>query len=111
MEPLERLKTLAGIIGDSQDGLLAALLDDALEWMSLYAGRPEWMNALPDSLNGLRVRVALNNYNRRGVEGMSGASEGGVSRTIEAIPEDIRRALNGWRLARIVSITESRRSG
>ncbi|MDR1600416.1 MAG: phage head-tail connector protein [Oscillospiraceae bacterium] len=105
MEPLDRLKILAGITDGARDGLLTALLDDARDWMAEYTGRADWTNGVPDALEGLRVRIALNNYNRQGIEGMTQAQDGGMRRTIETIPEDVRRALNGWRLARIMPMT------
>ena len=46
------------------------------------------------------MRVAAILYNRMGMEGESSHSEGGVVRTAEMLPEDLKRWLNGWRVAR-----------
>ena len=63
-----------------------------------YTGRRE----VPPALESLQVTLAVMAYNRLGMEGESAHSEGGVSRDAEALPEDVRRQLNPWRLARTV---------
>ena len=84
-------------IPDAQDdALLADLLDEAAAFLRAYTRRGE----LPPALEDAQVRVAAILFNRMGMEGESGHSEGGVSRTADALPEDLARWLNGWRLAK-----------
>ena len=78
------------------DALLADLLDEAAAFLRAYTRRDE----LPPALEEAQVRVASILYNRMGREGESSHSEGGVSRTAQALPEDLRRWLNTWRLAK-----------
>jgi hypothetical protein len=96
---MNRLKILLGITDDGQDALLSELLDEAEQWILNYTYRPD----MPEKLRGVQVRLAAMMYNRRGIEGMGAASEGGVSRTIDAVPEDIRRVLNRYRIAQTIS--------
>lgn len=80
----------------ANDALLCDLLAEAGAFLRSYTGR----DALPDDLNDAQVRIAAILYNRMGMEGESQHGEGGVSRTAEALPEDLRRWLNAWRRAR-----------
>lgn len=79
-------------------GLLMDLLEDAEAWICAYTRRQN----MPDELSGIAVRLAAINYNRLGLEGESSHSEGAVSRSIDAVPADIRGALAPYRLARTV---------
>ena len=45
------------------------------------------------------VRIAAILCNRMGMEGESARTEGGVTHTADALPEELRSWLNGWRLA------------
>lgn len=93
--PLERLRSLIPEAQDtSRDALLEALLGEAEEFLLPRLYRAE----LPDRLRVGQVRLALLNYNRMGAEGESAHSEGGVSRTIEALPEDLERWIVANRL-------------
>jgi len=84
-------------IPDAQsDALLTDLLEDAGRMILAYTGRTE----LPPLLEGAQIEIAAMLYNRMGMEGESAHGEGGVTRTAEALPEDVRRWLNGWRLAK-----------
>ena len=44
--------------------------------------------------------MAVIRYNRRGMEGETARAEGGVTAHVEALPEDIRRQLRQYTLAR-----------
>lgn len=82
---------------DAQDdALLKDLLDEAEAFLCAYTRR----DALPAGLEDAQVRVAAVLFNRMGMEGEVSHSEGGVSRTAEMLPEDLKRWLNGWRVAR-----------
>ena len=94
---LEKLKRR---IPDAQDdALLTDLLDEAKTFILAYTGRDE----LPAELENARIRLAAILYNRMGMEGETSRSEGGVSRTAEALPGDLRRWLNHWRKAATIS--------
>ena len=94
---IERLKRR--IPDSTNEELLSELLDEAGAFIRAYTGRTQ----LPPGLESAQVRVAAVLYNRMGMEGESSHSEGGVSRTAEALPGDLRAWLNGWRLARSVN--------
>jgi hypothetical protein len=96
MSELDRVKVLLKITDEAQDALLTELLLEAEEWIINYLYRSQ----MPEALRGVQVRLAAALYNRRGIEGMSAAKDGGISRTADALPEDIRRALNPYRVAR-----------
>ena len=82
---------------DAEDeALLSDLLGEAGAFLRAYTNR----EALPAALEDAQVRVAAILYNRMGMEGESSHGEGGVTRAAEALPEDLRRWLNGWRVAR-----------
>ena len=80
------------------DALLSDLLSEAAQFLCAYTRRSE----LPAELEDAVLRVAVILYNRMGMEGESAHSEGGVSRTAEALPEDLKGWLNAWRLAKTV---------
>lgn len=93
---LERLKKR---IPDAKDeGLLSEMLEAAGDAICAYTGRV----TVPAPLESAQVALAAIGYNRLGMEGETSRSEGGVSRSVEPLPEDIRRQLNPWRLARTV---------
>lgn len=77
---------------------LEALYLDAEGMVLALAGR----QTLPRVLETSVVQMAIVLYNREGIEGEVGHSEGGVSRTMEAIPEEIRRQIMPYRVARVV---------
>ena len=84
---------------DAKDeALLNDLLAEAGAFICAYTRRP----AVPAQLEDAQVRVAAILFNRPGMEGESAHGEGGVTRTAALLPEDLRRWLNGWRLARTV---------
>ena len=84
-------------VPDAQDDqLLSDLLDEASAFICAYTRR----DALPDALEPAAVRLAAIAYNRLGMEGEAAHREGEVSHTAAALPEDMRRWLNGWRLSK-----------
>ena len=82
----------------ADDALLNDLLEQAGAFIRAYTRR----NEIPEGLEDAQIHIAAILFNRMGMEGESVHSEGGVSRTAEALPEDLRSWLNGWRLARTV---------
>jgi len=93
---LERLKKR---IPDAKDeALLLEFLTAAGDAICAYTGRTK----VPAPLESVQVALAAIGYNRLGMEGETSRNEGGVSRTVQPLPEDIRRQMNPWRLARTV---------
>lgn len=80
------------------DALLNDLLAEAGAFICAYTHRDE----VPAALEDAQVKIAAIAFNRMGMEGESAHSEGGVSRTAESLPEDLKRWLNSWRLAKTV---------
>ena len=94
MMEIERLAARLPGVSYSQ---LEQLMGDADGMLLAYTGR----SALPKALETARMQLAVVLYNRQGAEGETAHSEGGVSRTMEGLPEDIRRQVAPYRLARI----------
>jgi hypothetical protein len=92
MSPLERFKLLTGITGDSQDGLITALLDDAGDAVCDYIGRDE----VPARLVSVQVQLAVMAYNKRGAEGESSRSEGGISQSFDGLPPEMLARLKNY---------------
>lgn len=93
---LEKLKRR--IPDAKDDGLLMDLLADADLFICAYTGRTE----VPEALAGAQVALAALFFNRMGMEGELRHAEGDAQRTVESLPEDIRRQLNPFRLGRTV---------
>lgn len=92
MTPLERFKLLAGITDDSQDGLITALLSDAEDPVRDYIGREE----VPARLISVQVQLAVIAYNKRGAEGESSRSEGGISQSFDGLPPELLARLKNY---------------
>lgn len=92
MTPLERFKLLAGITDDSQDGLITALLSDAEDSVCDYIGRDE----VPARLVSVQVQLAVIAYNKRGAEGESSRSEGGISQSFDGLPPELLARLKNY---------------
>ena len=82
----------------ADDALLNDLLAEAGAFLRAYTRR----DAVPEALEDAQVRIAAILFNRMGMEGERAHGEGGVTRTAEMLPEDLRRWLNSWRLAKTV---------
>lgn len=92
MSPLERFKLLAGITEDTQDGLISALLSDAADSVCDYTGRDE----VPARLVSVQVQLAVIAYNKRGAEGESSRSEGGISQSFDGLPPELLARLKNY---------------
>ena len=92
MTPLERFRLLAGITDDSQDGLITALLSDAEDSVRDYIGREE----VPARLISVQVQLAVIAYNKRGAEGESSRSEGGISQSFDGLPPELLARLKNY---------------
>ena len=82
----------------ADDALLRDLLDEAAAFIRAYTRRDQ----IPSGLEDAQVRIAVMLFNRMGMEGEVSHGEGGVTRTAEMLPEDLKRWLNGWRVAKTV---------
>lgn len=94
MTAKERLAARLEGVADAQ---LDLLLTDAEGMLLACTGR----STLPDALVTAQVQLAAVLYNRQGTEGETAHGEGGVSRTMEGLPEEIRRQIAPYRVARI----------
>lgn len=92
MTPLERFKLLAGITDDSQDGLITALLSDAEDSVRDYIGREE----VPARLISVQIQLAVIAYNKRGAEGESSRTEGGISQSFDGLPPELLARLKNY---------------
>ena len=82
----------------ANNALLNDLLEEAGAFIRAYTRRSE----VPAELEDAQVRIAVILFNRMGMEGEISRGEGGMTRTAEMLPEDVRKWLNGWRIARTV---------
>ena len=104
MTALERFKTLAGITDNAQDGLITVLLSDAADAVCDYIGRDK----VPERLISVQVQLALIAYNKRGAEGESSRSEGGISQSFDALPPELRERLKNYpRKAAVLYTTDT----
>ena len=95
---LEKIKRRIPDCAD--DALLSDLLESAGDMILAYTGR----DSIPEALCSAQVALAAILYNRMGIEGEAAHNEGGVSRSVEFLPEDLRRQLNAWRVAKAVRL-------
>lgn len=93
-----RLKTRLGLTGTDKDALLDELIISAEDACKAYIGR----ESVPDGCETAVVRLASVEYNRLGMEGETSHSEGGVSVSVDALPEDVKALLRPFRLGRTV---------
>lgn len=97
MAQLEKLRRRLNVTAE-EDELLSELLEDAESYVLAYTGRDE----VPERLKGSVTELACVMYNRRGMQGETSHGEGGISITVEGLPEEIRLALNRFRVAKVV---------
>lgn len=84
----------------TDEQLLVDLLAAAGDTICAYTGRAE----VPEALANVQVSLAVIMFNRMGMEGESAHSEGGVSRTAQMLPDDLRHQLNPFRLVKAVGL-------
>ena len=82
----------------ADDALLNDLLEQAGAFIRAYTRR----NEIPEGLEDAQIHIAAIMFNRMGMEGEISHNEGGVSRTAEMLPEDVKKWLNPWRVAKTV---------
>lgn len=93
MEALEKFMKLSGC---TDQEIAEILLDQAKEFILTETNR----TLLPSRLVSEQVNIALVSYNRLGMEGEASRSEGGISISINDIPEHTKNAISLCRLAR-----------
>ena len=101
MAQIEKLKArIPGV----DDMLISQLLEDAQDEILDYCNR----DVLLTKMEGLQRELAIIYYNRRGSEGESSRSEGGVSVSYSTeIPESIKSRLNAYRRLKVVGIANA----
>ncbi len=104
MNTMERLKIRLPM---APEPLLTALMEEASGMILAFTGRTH----LPPALETAQVQLAASLYNRMGIEGETAHAEGGVSRTMEALPDDIRRQIAPYRVAKVVTGREAEGKG
>ena len=97
------MNRLSARLPDVKADVLEALLEEAEGMLLAYTGRM----TLPGALETAKVQLAVVLYNRQGIEGQTAHSEGGVSRSMEGIPQEILRQAAPYRAARIVRMHET----
>ena len=91
-------KLMRRIPGAKNEELLEDLISDAGSMICAYTMRA----SVPAQLEGVQVEIAALLYNRMGMEGENSHDEGSVHRSVDSLPEYVRRQINPWRLARAV---------
>jgi len=95
---LERLK--CRLPDAENEEMLREMLAEAEEMICAYTRR----DALPEELSGAAVQLAAVLYNRLGMEGESRHSEGGIDRSVDAMPGEIAAQIKPFRLAKVVRL-------
>ena len=99
IEKLHAMKARAGISDSAQDELLRQYIRDAEYFILGVTGQ----KALPTALEGAQLDIAVSAWGKRGAEGESAHSEGGVSVTYESLSPALQALLRGYTLARVVN--------
>ncbi len=94
---LEKLKRRLGITGTDKDALLNDLIEDAETFVKGDTGRAE----VPALCIPVVLYLAAGSYNQLGLEGEKSHSEGGISITLETLPQHLRSLLNRCRVAKV----------
>ena len=94
-ELLNLLKLHLPDAGTGEDALLSSLLSDAGALICALTWRPQ----VPDALKNAQVRLAVLFYTRMGMEGEKEHTEGDVRRSLDDLPEGLRREILSFRRA------------
>ena len=84
----------------ANDALLTQYITDAEYFILGVTGQP----ALPVALEGVQIDLAVSAWGKRGAEGESAHSEGGVSVTYESLSPALQALLRAYTLARVVDM-------
>ena len=99
-EKLVLFKVRTGIIVASQDALIGQYIKDAEYFILGVTGQA----SVPTALEGAQVDIAVSAWAKRGAEGESAHSEGGVSVTYESLSPALQALLRAYTLARVVDM-------
>lgn len=89
MNANERFKKLTG---EADEALTELLLADAADAVCDYIGR----DSVPERLVSVQVQLAVMAYNKRGAEGESSRSEGGISQSFDGLPPEMLKRLKNY---------------
>lgn len=98
MATISQVERLTARLPEADVALLSALLEDAEGAILAYTGR----SSLPAALEHAKIQLATVYYNRRGLEGETSHSEGGVSCAMQDLPEGVAAQIRPYRLAKVV---------
>ena len=99
-EKLVLFKARADITDATQNELIGQYVKDAEYFIIGVTGQPR----LPEALYGAQIDIAVGAWGKRGAEGESSHSEGGVSVTYDALPPALQALLRAYTLARVVNV-------
>ena len=99
-EKLVLFKVRTGIIVAPQDALIGQYIKDAEYFILGVTGQA----SVPTALEGAQVDIAVGAWGKRGAEGESSHSEGGVSVTYESLSPALQALLRAYTLARVVDM-------
>lgn len=101
-EKLARAKARLELVTAENDSLLTGYLTDASYFILSVTGQ----STVPAALEGLQIEIAVANWSKRGAEGESSHSEGGVSMTFESLSPAAQALLRSQSYARVVNMLE-----
>ena len=99
-EKLVLFKGRTGITDATQNELIGQYIKDAEYFILGVTGQA----SVPTALEGAQVDIAVGAWGKRGAEGESSHSEGGVSVTYDALPPALQALLRAYTLARVVNV-------
>ena len=79
---LEKILLLIGDAAKGQDELIELLIKQAKEFVVMYCGLDEYDN----KFNSVVIKMVIEDWNRRGSEGLASRSFSGLSETYNAEP-------------------------
>ena len=81
-----------GEVPETDSGFIDRLLSDAEDAVLDMIGRDE----LPERLDSVVTELSVIAYNKRGAEGESSRSEGGIARAFDDLPPVMRKRLENY---------------
>lgn len=85
-------RRLGETVSNADKPFVNQCLSDYTDAVLDYIGRDE----LPARLDSVVVYLSVGAYNKRGAEGETSRSEGGISRAFDDLPPDIRKRLENY---------------
>lgn len=85
-------RRLGKAVPASDTACVEQIISDKTDQVLDYIGR----DTLPERLNSVVVELALFSYNKRGAEGEDARTEGGISRSFDDLPPDLRKRLENY---------------